>query len=408
MDFAYALNPYVRDSAAPPIPLAGQWGARFPSTPEKPLLNLAQGVPGSPPPPELQKKLAEAAAEPATTSYGALQGDEGLRRALAKDVNGVYGTSSAGEGQPVTADDIVITAGCNLAFYASMLALARPGDEIILPSPWYFNHSMTLDQLGLTLVPLRCQPPNFLPSIEECEILITPRTKALVLVSPNNPTGAVYPPDLLKQFAELAEEKKIALVLDETYRDFLEERPHNLFAETNWRRYLIHLFSFSKSYAIPGHRLGAIIASQPFLTSVYKLMDCIQTCPPRPTQRALEWAIEATRPWREATRDELAQRQRVFKELLEGVEGWEVVSGGAYFAYVKHPYAGVPSEVVAKRLGEYVGVVVLPGTFFSPPFENVDEDRYIRFAVANVSEETLRLVPARLEELNKLWPTLQE
>ncbi|BGP22076.1 aspartate aminotransferase [Rhodotorula toruloides] len=407
MNSGYALNPYVRDSAAPPIPLAGQWGARFEASPDKPLLNLAQGVPGSPPPLELQKKLADAAAEPATTSYGALQGEEGLRQALAKDVNGVYGTDNAGEEQKVTVDDIVITAGCNLAFYASMLALARPGDEIILPSPSYFNHAMSLDQLGLTLVPLRCRPPTFLPSVDGCAALITPRTKAVILVTPNNPTGAIYPPGLLKQFAELAAEKKIALVMDETYRDFLEGRPHNLFAESSWRRYLIHLFSFSKSYAIPGHRLGAIIATQPFLRSVYKLMDCIQTCPPRPAQQAIQWAVEAMRPWREATRDELAQRQRVFKELLEDVEGWEVVCGGAYFAYVKHPFAGVPSELVARRLGERVGVVVLPGTFFSPPFENVDEDRYIRFAVANVSEETLRLIPARLEELNKLWPTLK-
>lgn len=127
-----------------------------------------------------------------------------------------------------------------------MLALARPGDEIILPSPMYFNHFMSIEQLGITLVPLRCQPPSFLPSVEDCADLVTPRTKALVLVSPNNPTGAIYPPDLIRQFAKLAEEKKVALVLDETYRDFLEEQPHHLFSDTHWRKYLIHLFSFSK------------------------------------------------------------------------------------------------------------------------------------------------------------------
>lgn len=161
-----------------------------------------------------------------------------------------------------------------------MLALARPGDEIILPSPWYFNHSMTLDQLGLTLVPLRCLPPNFLPSVEECERLITPRTKALVLVSPNNPTGAVYPPDLLKQFAELAEEKKVALVLDETYRDFLEERPHDLFAETNWRRYLIHLFSFSKyARATPSSGRRELTA-MPTDPTPFPVTDWVQSSPP--------------------------------------------------------------------------------------------------------------------------------
>lgn len=132
------------------------------------------------------------------------------------------------------------------AFYSAMLALAAPGDEVILPTPWYFNHQMSLNQLGLSLVPLRCAPPSFLPSPAECAQLVTPRTKAIVLVSPNNPTGAIYPPELLRQFAELAQERKVALIVDETYREFVTGRPHDLFAETDWRSYLIHLFSFSK------------------------------------------------------------------------------------------------------------------------------------------------------------------
>ncbi|GAA5932065.1 hypothetical protein JCM3775_004231 [Rhodotorula graminis] len=403
MQALYTCNPTVANSAAPPIPLAGAWARRFPASPSRPLVNLAQGVPGSPPPPAFLDKLADYARDPDTSKYGPLEGDDGLRSALARDINRAYGHAT----QPVTMHDVVITAGCNLAFYSTMLALAQPGDDVILPTPWYFNAEMCLRQLGISLVPLPCTAPSFLPSPAACAALVTPRTRAIVLVSPNNPTGATYPPKLVRDFAELARRHKLALVLDETYRDFVVGGPpHDLFADTEWREYLVHLFSFSKSYAIPGHRLGALVASPSFLAQVSKLLDCLQICPARPAQRAVEWAVDATREWREATRDELARRQALFRELLGEVDGWKVETGGSYFAYVKHPFAGSSSELVASRLGEHVGVVVLPGTFFSPPFANVDDDRYIRFSIANVDERTLRLVPDRLRELNALWPSL--
>lgn len=130
-----------------------------------------------------------------------------------------------------------------------MLALAEPGDEIILPTPWYFNHQMSLEQLGLSLVPLPCYAPDFLPSPKDCIDLISDRTRAIVLVSPNNPTGAIYPRELISRFAVLAQAKNIALILDETYRDFVDGPPHHLFAKTDWPAYLIHLFSFSKCVA---------------------------------------------------------------------------------------------------------------------------------------------------------------
>ncbi|GAA5852632.1 hypothetical protein JCM9279_004937, partial [Rhodotorula babjevae] len=261
-----------------------------------------------------------------------------LRSALAADINRTYGERT----QPVTKDDVVITAGCNLAFYSTMLALAHPGDEVVLPTPWYFNAEMCLRQLGISLVPLACTAPSFLPSPVACAAVVTPRTRAFVLVSRNSPTGATYPPALVREFAELARRNKVALVLDETYRDFVVDGPpHDLFADTEWRECLVHLFSFSENYAIPGllspcftgHRLGALVASPSFIAQVSKLLGCLQICPARPAQRAIEWAVDATRAWREATKDELARRQGLFREPLDEVEGWEVETGGAYFAY---------------------------------------------------------------------------
>ncbi|SGY67373.1 BQ5605_C004g02770 [Microbotryum silenes-dioicae] len=394
------------------IPRASAWAKEYDASSSSslgPLINLAQGVPGAPPPAEFQRRLGEAAANPETTQYGDLCGDDHLRETFSHDVNQAYGVKEGG----VAAGDIVVTAGANLGFYSIMVSLAQTGDEVILPTPWYFNQSMSLDQLGITTVPLVCDAPSFQPSAERAESLITSKTRAIVLVTPNNPTGAIYSDELLHRFAALARRHRLALVIDnvhadETYREFLPPGApsHTLFQDQDWRAYLVHIFSFSKSYAIPGHRLGAVIASKDFLTQVHKTLDCLQICPARPAQEVVAWAMEAMRSWREETRDEIMRRQEIFKDLLADVEGWEVCVGGGYFAYVKHPFKRSSSELVASRLGSQVGIVVLPGTFFGPEFDNIDDDRYIRFSIANVSIKMLQLVPARLRRLNEIWDSL--
>ncbi|KAM0749954.1 PLP-dependent transferase [Meredithblackwellia eburnea MCA 4105] len=405
-ELIFKLNENLVDTNPPPIPKAGAWALLYKATPSSPLLNLAQGVPGAPPPEEFQKRLGEAAALSATTTYGDLRGDKALREGLARDVNSSYGIT---EGRAVKEEEITLTAGCNLAFYATMVTIAKAGDEVIVPTPWYFNNEMTLHQLGITTVPLVCSAPTFLPSPTLCQSLITPRTRGIILVSPNNPTGAIYPPSLLKEFSELAKKNKLPLILDETYREFIppsKGRPHDLFADDDWRSYLIQLFSFSKSYAIPGHRLGSIIASLPFQRQIHKTMDCLQICPARPAQLAVTWAIEGTREWRQGVTKELVGRAEVFVKGIEGVEGWEVATVGAYFAYVRHPFEGFTSEQVGQRLAQFAGIIVLPGTFFGPKFDNVEDDRYLRFSIANVSSEVLHLVPVRLTALNKMWDSL--
>lgn len=115
--FVGAVNPNLIATAAPPIPLAGLWSKSYSPTPESPLINLAQGVPGDPPPVELLQKLAEAAGDPTTTGYGPLNGDGELRRELARDVSVVYGPREGEKGygeQVVKEEDVAITAGCNL------------------------------------------------------------------------------------------------------------------------------------------------------------------------------------------------------------------------------------------------------------------------------------------------------
>ena len=151
---------------------------------------------------------------------------------------------------------------------------------------------MTFQILNITPLPLPLSADtSFLPSASAARALLdSPQgkaTKAIVLVTPNNPTGATYPSALIDEFADLARERRVALIVDETYRDFLvpgdtnddpavPARPHALFDRPDWRDHVISLSSFSKSYKIPGHRLGMIVAGQEVLQAVTKVADSIQ------------------------------------------------------------------------------------------------------------------------------------
>src|SRR5690606_4350048 len=135
--------------------------------------------------------------------------------------------------------EVAITSGCNQAYVITMMALARAGENVLIPTPWYFNHEMSLTMLGIEPRPLPCDPAaGFVPDVADAETRMDARTRAIVLVSPNNPTGSVYPPETVAAFAALCQRRGIWLVLDETYRDFLPAgtaRPHEVFSTSDWR-----------------------------------------------------------------------------------------------------------------------------------------------------------------------------
>lgn len=343
---------------------------------------MSQGVPGNPPHQSFVQALASATAEDQQSfSYVDVEGTPEIRRALAAETKVVYGPST-----DVAPEDIMITSGCNLAFTAVVMSLADAGDEVILPVPWYFNHQMTLSLLDITTIPLKTtEETGFLPSVEACEKLITSKTKAIALVTPNNPTGAVYPPALLTAFLELARSRGLALILDETYRDFvLPGPPHDLFSSdlpNSWRTNLIQLFSFSKSYSIPGLRLGAIAACSSHAPSLVKILDTLQICPAVPGQLALASTMASLRPSIQTIAASIAERQKLFKRSVP--EGWKVGAQGGFFAFVKHPFKDVTSSEVCMRMAQEGGLVTLPDEFFTMDGEG---DRWIRFSIANVGE----------------------
>ncbi len=387
---ANPINPLVADVGSPPIPEAQAWTRRYDGS-YGPLINLSQAVPGNAPHRELLERMAAVAGSSSGSQYGPINGDAPLRQAYAAELSRIY------EGR-IEPDDTAVTAGCNMAFFAAMMLLAHRGEAVLLPTPWYFNHQMTLDMLGIEPRPLPCRPDaGFVPRVEDAQVLIDSRVRAIVLVTPNNPTGAVYPAHVVEAFAELCRRRGIYLVIDETYRDFLPagmNRAHGLFTSDEWRATVVQLYSFSKSYAIPGHRTGAVAADARLVEQMAKILDCIQICAPRAAQAALPWAIDGLRDWREGNRAEINRRAQVFRDALAPLPEWRVESAGAYFAYLRHPFSHATAQDVAERLATERGVLCLPGSYFGP-----GQEGHLRVAIANVGVDVLKGLTERFASL---------
>ena len=384
----YAVNAAVARIEAPPIMEAQTWIR--PGLRNRPLLNLCQAVPSYPPATELLDEVGRAAHEPGTSLYTDIFGLPELRETLAAHMSADY----AGN---ITPAEVCVTAGCNMAFSAAMMALASAGDNVIVPVPYFFNHTMWFGMLGLEAryVPAMSGQSQW-PRAEDAAALIDSRTRAIVLCSPNNPTGAIYPPHVIEAFFNLAASRGIALVIDETYKDFLEEPapPHGIFARPNWQDAFIHLYSFSKVFSMTGYRVGSIIAGQGFLAEIEKILDCLHICPSHVSQRAALFGLTSLDGWkREKTgnmRARLDALRRAFRR--EGLR-YDLISSGALFAYVRHPFAGQSAKQVAMRLAGEHDLLVLPGSMFGP-----GQDDHLRIAFANAEVSDMELLVDRLIE----------
>jgi aspartate/methionine/tyrosine aminotransferase len=382
---------------SPPVMEARRWldGVTFP--PERPLINVSQAAPVDPPPDQLRQVIAEAALnEPQAHLYGPVLGRPDLREEVARQWCGAYGGA-------ISADQVAITSGCNQAFAAAIAALCTEGDEVILPTPWYFNHKMWLDMQGATSVPLPTDDA-LLPDPDRAEALITPRTRAISLVTPNNPGGVEYPADLVRAFFDLARRHGIALIVDETYRDFDARcgAPHDLFTDPSWDDTLIQLYSFSKAYRLTGHRVGAMVASRARLAEAEKFLDTVTICPNQLGQIAALWGMQNLSQWLAGERDEILDRRAAISDNMEKIEGkgWRLMGCGAYFAYLRHPFA-MPSDELAQKLVSEAGILLLPGAMFQPA-DALEGQRELRLAFANVNRAEIGTLFDRLAGLD--WP----
>ena len=388
------LNPAMAATDPPPVMEARRWLDGVVFTADRPLINVSQAAPVAPPPLALRQALADAALnDPAAHLYGPVLGLPALRAEIATQWSAAYGGA-------ISPEQVAISQGCNQAFTAVMSTLAGTGDEVILPTPWYFNHKMWLDMQGVRAVPLPCGA-GLIPDADHAATLITARTRAIVLVSPNNPGGAEYPTETLAAFRNLARAHNLALIVDETYRDFDSRTgaPHDLFADPDWDDVLIHLYSFSKAYRLTGHRVGAIVAATDRLAQVEKFLDTVAICPSQLGQIGALWGMQNLSQWVAGERAEILHRRSAMVRGFDALEGWSLLGCGAYFAYAEHPDP-LPSDHLAKRLVTDAAILMLPGTMFQPAGSR-DGKRQMRIAFANIDTAGISDFFARLTALRK-------
>jgi len=371
------LTAAMAATEAPPVMEARRWleGVSFP--PGRPLINVSQAAPMEAPPEGLRRAIAEAALnDPSAHLYGPVLGLPALRAEIALQWSAAYGGT-------IAESEVAITQGCNQAFCAIMATIAGVGDEVLLPTPWYFNHKMWLDMTGVTAVPLPAGA-GLIPDAGTAAALVTERTRAIVLVTPNNPGGVEYPAATVRAFYDLARGRGLALILDETYRDFDARTgaPHGLFADPGWRDTLVHLYSFSKAYRLTGHRVGAIVADAARLAEVEKFLDTVAICPGQLGQIAALWGMRNLAQWVAGERAEILARRAALEAGFAGLPGWRLKGCGAFFAYAEHPF-DMPSPDLARRLVRDAGVLLLPGTMFRPEDDPAGA-REVRIAFANI------------------------
>jgi aspartate/methionine/tyrosine aminotransferase len=378
-------NPAISAVEAPPIAEAMTWLKSGPRN--RAVINLCQAVPSYPPAEAMQEAIGRLAKEDAISLYSDILGVPELREGLAAHMSAAYGGG-------IAAEDVAITAGCNQAFATAVMALAGPGDNVILSAPYYFNHQMWLDMLRVEVRHLPCRSPGLIPSAEDALGLIDKNTRAIVLCSPNNPTGAIYSPATLAAFHELARAKGTVLVLDETYKDFRTDSgpAHNLFTSAAWRENFVQLYSFSKVFGMTGYRVGSLIAGPEIMKHVEKILDCVAICAPHISQAAAHFGLLNLDGWKAEKIAMIHGRADALRKAFERPDlAYKLECVGAFFAYVRHPFAGMPAKAVAQHLAGEHDLLCLPGSMFGPGQED-----YLRLAFANVDATVMPQVAERL------------
>jgi aspartate/methionine/tyrosine aminotransferase len=388
------LNPNMAATFPPPVMEARRWldGVSFP--PDRPLINVSQAAPVDPPPVALREAMARFVLEDdGAHLYGPVLGLPELRAKVAAIWSAEYGGA-------VLPDNVAITSGCNQAFAATISVLAAEGDEVILPTPWYFNHKMWLDMGGIRAVPMP-SGPGLIPRVEDAAALITSKTRAIALVSPNNPGGVEYPAETLAGYRDLCRDHGIMLIVDETYRDFDSRSGagHALFEDPDWGEVLIQLYSFSKAYRLTGHRVGAMVARPDILAQAEKFLDTVAICPNQLGQRAALWGMEHLGDWLAEQRLEILDRSKAITDgfVVLRDKGWQLEGCGAYFAWMRHPFEEA-SDKLAQRMVREISVLCLPGTMFVPEGD-ASGAQALRIAFANIDRGGIEQLYMRLAAL---------
>jgi aspartate/methionine/tyrosine aminotransferase len=356
--------------------------SKFPSD----IVDLGQGVPFYGPPKEAMLAAAEALQKESGFRYSPDSGFLDLRQTIARKL----ASDNGAQADPNI--NIMVTAGANQAFANAILSITRPGDHVLVLSPYYFNHVMAIQLAGCKPVVVDVNR-NYQPIVDRIRRAIGKRARALVLVSPSNPTGAVYSKETLKEVGELCAENGLYLITDETYEHFVYDDAQFVSALSLDKKieHTISLFSFSKSYGMSGYRIGYAVFPAHLAREMLKIQDTLTICAPSAFQVAAQAAMSLGAVYPSQFIPRIDRVRRVFIERLTGLDLLEMpVTKGSYY-FLPRLKTRKSDWNIAKRLIEEHGVVTVPGTVFGTRFPA------LRLAYANVDERMAEKGILRLE-----------
>ncbi len=372
----------VEHIQAPVIPIVGQWIRETPGT-----LSLGQGVVYFNPPSTVEKKIQEFLKDSQLNKYGSVNGITPLLKAIESKLKKEDGIESL-EGRK-----LMVTAGGNMAFSHAIFSICNPGDEVILPIPFYFNHEMAIELAGCkpVLVPTDANYQLQLPLLEKA---ITKRTRAIVTISPNNPAGTIYPAMELFKVNQLCKEKGIFHIHDAAYEYFSygEEEPVNPLSFPGSESQTFSLHSLSKSYGFASWRIGYMVYPEQLYESMRKIQDTHLICPSIIAQYAAVAAMEAGKLYTTQHLPTIQRSRNIFLEHLETIRDICTVpeAMGAFYFLLKLDTNMSSMELVERLIREYQ-VASIPGSAFA-----LTDGCYIRIAYGALQETQAKVGIQRL------------
>lgn len=370
----YVESARMQAVQSPIIPVVGELIRQHPGT-----ISLGQGVAYYGPPPEAIAQLSECLADPENHKYKPVQGIT----VLVKEIESKLQTDNG-----ITVDArncVIVTAGSNMAFMNAVLAIADPDDEIILQVPYYFNHEMAIRIAN-------CHPV-LVPTDEQYQLrpeairaAITPRTRAVVTISPNNPTGAVYSEAALREVNDLCRDRGIYHISDEAYEYFTYDGASHVSPGSfpDSQAHTISLYSLSKAYGFASWRIGYMVLPSHLLTAVKKIQDTNLICAPVVSQYAALGALQIGSSYCKEKLNAIAHVRQIVLQELDAIRDICTIpsANGAFYVLLRVHTDLQAIDLVERLIREY-RVAVIPGDTFG-----IESGCYLRVAYGALQYNT--------------------
>lgn len=369
---------------SPIIPVVAELIRRHPGT-----ISLGQGVVNYGPPPEATAQIDRFLADSENHKYKPVIGVPELLEAFEAKLSNENGIRLGAESR------LVITAGGNMAFMNAILAITDPGDEVILQTPYYFNHEMAVTMASCRPV-LAPTDANYQLQPDAIRAAIKPKTRAIVTISPNNPTGAVYLEADLRAVNEICRERGLYHIHDEAYEYFLYDGAKHFSPGSmpGAGAHTLSLYSLSKAYGFASWRIGAMVVPERLLTAIRKIQDTIVICAPVISQFAAIGALQAGAAYCREYLKSIAEVRGLVRRALASVgPRCEVPPADGAFYFLLRLHTNADPMQLTERLIRDHRVAVIPGTAFG-----MNEGCHLRVAYAALRKETAAEGIGRLVE----------